>query len=46
MSNLGRIQQMSKAIMDDLHLSDQIEHRETIKEIEKSNKIVQFLQSD
>ncbi|CAF3458582.1 unnamed protein product [Rotaria sp. Silwood1] len=44
-SNLDRIQQMSKAILDDLRHSDQIEHRETINETEKSIKIIQFLQT-
>ena len=46
MSNLGRIQQMSKAILDDLRYSDQTEYREMLKEVEKSIKIAQFLQSD
>ncbi len=43
MNNRGRIQQMSKMIMDNLRQSDQIEHREMIQEIEKSIKIAQFL---
>jgi hypothetical protein len=37
---------MSKAILDDLHHSDQIEHREIANEAEKTIKIAQFLQSD
>ncbi|CAF1263126.1 unnamed protein product [Rotaria sordida] len=44
-NNLGRIHQMSKAILDDLRHSNQIEHREIINEAEKSIKIAQFLQS-
>ncbi|CAF2648192.1 unnamed protein product [Rotaria sp. Silwood2] len=44
-SNLGRIQQMSKAILDDLRHSNKIEHEEIINEAEKSIKIAQFLQS-
>jgi hypothetical protein len=46
MNNLGRIQQMSKAILNDLCHSNQIEHREIIKQAEKSIKIAQFLRFD
>ncbi|CAF0816034.1 unnamed protein product [Adineta steineri] len=46
MNNLDRIQQMSKAVLDDLYHSEQIEHREILKQIEKSIKIAQFLQTD
>jgi len=34
---------MSTAILDHLRHSDQIEHREIVKETEKSIKIAQFL---
>lgn len=46
MNNLDRIQQMSKAILDDLCHSNQIEYQEMIREVEKSIKIAQFLQPD
>ncbi|CAF3707814.1 unnamed protein product [Rotaria socialis] len=43
-TNFGRIQQMSMEILDDLSQSDRIEHREMIRETDKSVKIAQFLQ--
>ncbi|CAF0936298.1 unnamed protein product [Adineta ricciae] len=41
-----QIQQMSKAILDDLYQSEQSDYRQVVRDVEKKMKITQFIQFD